>query len=213
MTLDVSGYSYQNEKELNSIHSVLLPTVLNILNNLKSNLKGKQSIFDLGCGNGSVANVLEGQDWDVTGVDPSIEGIKLANTKFPNLKLHNGSTYDNLKEKYGQFPALLSLEVIEHVYSPREYAKKIFDLLQPGGTAIISTPYHGYWKNLVLAISGKMDAHFHVLWDHGHIKFWSIKTLSKLLCEAGFVDIYFKRVGRIPPIAKSMIVTARKPLK
>jgi 2-polyprenyl-3-methyl-5-hydroxy-6-metoxy-1,4-benzoquinol methylase len=211
-TLDISGYSYQNEKELNIVHSVLLPVVLEILNNLRGNLNEKQSIFDLGCGNGSVANVIDQQGWHVTGVDPSIEGIKLANTNFPNLKLYNGSTYDNLMEKYGQFPVLLSLEVIEHVYSPRDYAKKIFDLLQPGGTAIISTPYHGYWKNLVLAISGKMDAHFHVLWDHGHIKFWSIKTLSKLLCETGFVDIYFKRVGRVPPIAKSMIVTARKPL-
>jgi 2-polyprenyl-6-hydroxyphenyl methylase/3-demethylubiquinone-9 3-methyltransferase len=212
-TLDVSGYSYQNEKELNIIHSVLLPKVLEILSNLKSNLNGEQRIFDLGCGNGSVANVLEQHGWHVTGVDPSIEGIKLANDNFPNLKLYNGSTYDNLMKKYGQFPALLSLEVIEHVYSPRDYAKKIFDLLNPGGIAIISTPYHGYWKNFILAISGRMDDHFHALWDHGHIKFWSIKTLSKLMYEAGFIDICFKRVGRIPPIAKSMIVTARKPLR
>lgn len=78
------------------------------------------------------------------------------------------------------------------------------------GIAIISTPYHGYWKNLALALTGKMDAHFTALWDHGHIKFWSIKTLGKLLREAGFVDIRFKRVGQVPALAKSMVVIARK---
>jgi SAM-dependent methyltransferase len=99
----------------------------------------------------------------------------------------------------------------EHVYAPRKYAKTIFDLLLPGGTAIISTPYHGYFKNLAMALSGKMDDHFHALWDHGHIKFWSKKTIKSLLLEAGFVDINFKLVGRIPILAKSMIVIARKP--
>ena len=55
-----------------------------------------------------------------------------------------------------------------------------------------------------------MDAHFTALWDHGHIKFWSYKTLTILLEEAGFTDVKFSRVGRIAPLAKSMIATARK---
>lgn len=37
------------------------------------------------------------------------------------------------------------------------------------------------------------------------------KTLGMLLEEAGFVDIRFRRVGRIPPLAKSMIAIASKP--
>jgi len=147
----------------------------------------------------------------VTGVDPSIEGIQQAKAEFPNLKLENGSAYDDLAAIYGQFPVLLSLEVVEHVYAPRQYAKTAFDLLEPGGNAIISTPYHGYWKNLAMALSGKMDAHYTALWDHGHIKFWSMRTLGELLREAGFVDIRFERVGRLPTLAKSMIAIARKP--
>lgn len=103
---------------------------------------------------------------------------------------------------------VLSLEVVEHVYAPRHYAQTLFDLLEPGGTAIISTPYHGYWKNLALALSGRMDAHFAALWDHGHIKFWSISTLGELLREVGFVDIQFERVGRVPPLAKALIAIA-----
>jgi hypothetical protein len=38
-----------------------------------------------------------------------------------------------------------------------------------------------------------------------------MKTLSILLEEAGFRDIRFERVGRIPALAKDMIAVARKP--
>ena len=96
-------------------------------------------------------------------------------------------------------------------YAPRQYAQTVYDLLEAGGTAIISTPYHGYWKNLALALTGKMDAHFTALWDHGHIKFWSVHTMGELLRGAGFVNLRFIRVGRIAPLAKSMIVVAKKP--
>jgi 2-polyprenyl-6-hydroxyphenyl methylase/3-demethylubiquinone-9 3-methyltransferase len=84
------------------------------------------------------------------------------------------------------------------------------DLLLPGGTAVISTPYHGYWENLALAITGKMDEHFAALWDYGHIKFWSTKTLQILLREGWFNDLSFVRVGRVPLFGKSMIAMVKK---
>lgn len=156
---------------------------------------------------------MAGEGWSVTGVDPSSEGIAQAVDAFPDLSFEQGSAYDDLAAKYGRFPVVVSLEVVEHVYAPRDYARTLFDLVKPGGTAIVSTPYHGYLKNLALAVSGHMDRHFTALWDHGHIKFWSIPTLTTLLTEAGFRDIRFLRVGRIPALAKSMIAVAQKPLE
>lgn len=204
----ISGYRYDSA-ELGHAHDYLLPTVLRVLGGVDR--AGEGRLFELGCGNGSVARVLTARGWDVTGVDPSVEGIAQARAADPALKLATGSAYDDLAGQYGRFPVVLSLEVVEHVYAPRHYALTLFDLLEPGGTAILSTPYHGYWKNLALALSGRLDAHFTALWDHGHIKFWSIRTLGELLREAGFVDVRFERVGRVPALAKSMIAVARKP--
>lgn len=172
---------------------------------------GGQRLFELGCGNGSVANVLSQQGWEVTGVDPSSEGIAQASAQYPHLTLHQGSADEDLARRDGRFPVVTSLEVVEHVYAPRHDAATLFDRLEPGGTAIVSTPYHGYWKNLAMALTGKLDAHFTARWDHGHIKFWSIRTLGEWLREAGFVDIRFERVGRVPVLAKSMIAVARRP--
>lgn len=159
-----------------------------------------------------MANVLaRNRGWDVIGVDPSTKGIAHANAQWPHLKLFEGSAYEDLAARFGRFPVVTSLEVVEHVYFPRQYAATLFSLLEPGSTAIVSTPDHGYWKNLALAVAGKMDGHFTVLWDHGQIKFWSVKTLGILLSEAGFTDIRFEQVGRVPPLGKSVIAIARKP--
>lgn len=202
---DIGGYHWENAA-LTSSHKYLLPALLRELSMLQPG-----RLFDLGCGNGSVANTLAQYGWSVIGVDPSTEGIAVARLHYPHLQLYVGSAYEDLAAKYGRFRVVISLEVIEHVYFPRKYAATLFDLLEPRGVAVISTPYHGYWKNLALALSGKMDAHFTALWDHGHIKFWSIKTLRQLLQETGFDEIRFVRVGRVPPLAKSMIAIARKP--
>ena len=206
---DITGYRYGGA-ELGCSHDYLLPTICSLLDRIKLPSDGRR-LFDLGCGNGSVAYVLTQRGWDVTGVDPSSDGIAQARLAYPDLKLDTGSAFDDLAKQYGQFPVLLSLEVIEHVYAPRQYAQTVFDLLCRGGVVILSTPYHGYWKNLILALSGRMDAHFTALWDGGHIKFWSMKTLNYLLQEAGFVDIRFVRIGRVQVLAKSMIAIARKP--
>ena len=206
--VDISGYSYE-DPELNASHDYLLPALLEELASLGLSPVHKR-VFELGCGNGSVAGVLTRQGYQMTGVDASAQGIEQAKRRYPQLNLQLGSAYDPLADIYGRFPVVVSLEVVEHLYAPRVFARTLFDLVEPSGTTIVSTPYHGYWKNLALALTGRLDQHFTALWDHGHIKFWSIGTLSLLLQEAGFHSITFRRVGRVPALAKSMIAIAKK---
>jgi 2-polyprenyl-6-hydroxyphenyl methylase/3-demethylubiquinone-9 3-methyltransferase len=190
-------------------HGYLLPAIAAELDTLSVSPK---RVFDIGCGNGAVANWFAGRGFEVHGVDPSESGIAAARRAFSDLDLRPGSAYDDLAAEFGQFPLVVSLEVVEHVYAPRKFAASVSNLLLPGGHALISTPYHGYLKNLALALTGKMDSHFTALWDHGHIKFWSRDTISTLLKEAGLEILRIHRVGRIPPLAKTMLVVAQKPL-
>jgi len=206
--VDVSGYIY-TDGALNPSHEYLMPSVLGILERLDVPAERKR-LFELGCGNGAVAHTLSLRGYDVAGIDASADGIRNAQLNYPRLPLHMGSVYDARPERHGLFPIVLSLEVVEHLYAPRRFAKNLFDLVEPGGTAIVSTPYHGYWKNLALALTGRFDRHFTALWDHGHIKFWSIATLRRLLEEAGFRSVEFHRVGRVRFLAKSMIAVAKK---
>jgi 2-polyprenyl-3-methyl-5-hydroxy-6-metoxy-1,4-benzoquinol methylase len=205
-----SDYEY-TDSSLGDSHVFLLPEIFSIINKLELDFSSR--VFDLGCGNGAVANVLDQMGFAIKGVDPSNDGIRQAHLAYPGLDLTLGSAYEKLHEKYGTFEIVISLEVVEHLYYPRTYAKTIFDLLEPGGIAIISTPYHGYFKNLALALLGKFDNHFTALWDNGHIKFWSVATLSRLLHEVNFNILEFRLVGRIPCLARSMIAVVKKPLE
>jgi len=203
---DISGYRY-TRSECGCAHAYLLPAIEKTFRDFKIQ---PSTAFDLGCGNGSVANWLDQKGFTVSGVDPSDTGIAAANAAHPSINLKVGSAYDPLHEIFGTFPLLISLEVVEHVYAPRDYARCVYNLLSPNGYALISTPYHGYLKNLALALTGKMDKHFTALWDHGHIKFWSRQTLTQLLTESGLTVERIDRVGRVPQLAKTMLAVARK---
>ena len=136
--ISIDGYRY-TQAGLNHSHGILLPTVLSMLDTLAAT-KAEKRLFELGCGNGAVASLLTQRGWDVTGIDPSAEGIAQARQAYPDLKLYPGSAYDDLAAQYGQYPVVLSLEVVEHVYAPRHYAATLFSLLEGGGTALVSTP-------------------------------------------------------------------------
>jgi TrmH family RNA methyltransferase len=154
------------------------------------------------------------QGWQVVGVDPSVSGIERARLSHPDVRFEALFAGADLLERLEvePFDLVVSTEVVEHLYAPREWATAAHGALRPGGTFLCSTPYHGYLKNLVLALTGKLDAHFTALWDGGHIKFWSRRTLTALLQEAGFQTLAFRGAGRFPWLWKSMLLVARKPL-
>lgn len=168
-------------------------------------------VADLGCGNGYLAGVVAGLGHEVCGLDSSAEGIRLAKEHHPQLQFHCLSLYDDLKAHLGdEFDAVISSEVIEHLYDPRKFLKNAYALLRPGGRLILSTPYHGYLKNLVLAVSGRLDRHFTVDWDCGHIKFYSVRTLGMMVEEQGFRKVSFRFSGRVPYLWRSMILQAER---
>lgn len=206
----ISGYKFTDDR-LHPASRLLLPIMERYLTIEQAHSSSILNIFDMGCGNGAAAKRVHDMGYAISGVDPSVDGIRQAQYSFPNLDIQLGSAYDDLQGKFGRFDVVYSFEVVEHVYDPQFYATTLYSITKPGGIALVSTPYHGYLKNLLLAATGKLDDHFTALWPHGHIKFWSIKTLSILLEDAGFNIIGSHRVGRIPTIAKSMLLVARKP--
>jgi len=176
---------------------------------LVKKLEGVRSICDLGCGNGHISGRLAALGYDVTGVDASASGIQIARRVYPSVEFVHALIDRDLS--LGKFDLVISSDVIEHLYRPSDLLEAAASQLKPGGHALLGTPYHGYLKNLVLAATGKMDAHFSVLHDGGHIKFFSVGTLSRLMRAHGFDDLSFTFYGRAPWLWKNMICHARKP--
>jgi 2-polyprenyl-3-methyl-5-hydroxy-6-metoxy-1,4-benzoquinol methylase len=201
----MTKYQYK-DAEATWANAYLWPALRNVV---EKHVWPQRRAFDLGCGNGATCNMLSILGFDVTGVDTSETGIANGRKAYPHVKISVGSAYDDLAAQYGTFPLVVSLEVIEHCMDPHAFAKAFLSLIAPGGIGFLSTPYHGYLKNLALAATGTMDRHFTALWPGGHIKFFSIATLGQLLKDAGAKEIRFMRVGRIPSLAKSMVVVVQ----
>ena len=178
---------------------------------LVKQLDGVATICDLGCGNGHISGQLAALGYRVTGVDGSSSGIRIARRTYPRVNFVETLIRRDLRIKAEDFDLVISSDVIEHMYRPSDLLEAAFSLLRPGGQILIGTPYHGYLKNLVLAASGKMDAHFSVLHDGGHIKFFSVRTLSSLMATHSFEELRFTFYGRAPLLWKHMICHARKP--
>lgn len=170
-------------------------------------------VLDLGCGDGRFLASFEARAWKLYGLDIDAEAIERGSKRFPSVSFSVGDATRDLSATFGrtQFDVIISTEVIEHVYDPRGLVRNAFALLKPRGVLVMTTPYHGYLKNLLIAVMGKTDSHFNPLADYGHIKFFSVDTLSKLLLEAGFTDLEFTGAGRFPYLWKSMIVKAVRP--
>jgi 2-polyprenyl-6-hydroxyphenyl methylase/3-demethylubiquinone-9 3-methyltransferase len=114
------------------------------------------------------------------------------------------------QEHVAKYDAVISVEVIEHLFLPRTLMSTAASALKPGGIFVLTTPFHGYWKNLALALSNKFDEHWHPLRDHGHIKFFSENTITALFNEYNFQNIQFRSAGRIPILACSMIISGKQ---
>jgi len=177
-------------------------------------MDGIHRICDLGCGNGYLSGRLAAKGYQVTGIDASESGIRLAGAAYisDRIEFICAAIDDDLISsiKDDNFDLVIASDVIEHLYRPSDLLYAAKRLLGPQGRLIITTPYHGYWKNLALSLFNKWDMHHGVNWDGGHIKFFSAKTLYSLVTGCGFEDVEFVFTGRFPYLWKNMICTAQK---
>ncbi|MGZ3757840.1 MAG: class I SAM-dependent methyltransferase [Mucilaginibacter sp.] len=202
---DYKDYGYLNSDKTHAFSYVQTP-LLDLLHPEKN-----RCILDLGCGNGYLVNYLVSLGYNAYGTDASEKGIVIAKKTNPErFFVQDLSTGELPAElQHLQFDTIISTEVIEHLYDPEGFVNFCKHLFKGPGELLISTPYHGYFKNLVLSVFNKWDAHLEPGWHGGHIKFWSKASLSNLLTKAGFTVTAFKGCGRVPYLWMSMLIKAK----
>jgi 2-polyprenyl-6-hydroxyphenyl methylase/3-demethylubiquinone-9 3-methyltransferase len=185
-----------------------MPAILRRLAGLPAGAR----ILDAGCGNGYISRRLSDAGWAVTGIDVSESGIRAARAGCSTGRFEVASACDPRLPflLVQRFDAIVSLELIEHLYSPVAFLSNCEALLRVRGRLLISTPYHGYVKDVLLALTGRLERHRQPATEGGHIKFWSRPTLETVLRAQRFCPTSFDGCGRLPLLWKSMLVTSER---
>lgn len=99
-------------------------------------------ILDVGCGSAWAAKRFLSKNKEVISFDISEINVKKARDFYPD-KNHYGLVGDSffLPLKSNSIDCVIASEIIEHVVSPKDFARELFRVVKPGGELIITTPY------------------------------------------------------------------------
>ncbi|MFP5223965.1 MAG: class I SAM-dependent methyltransferase [Actinomycetota bacterium] len=95
--------------------------------------------LDAGCGEGYGADLLAGSAAQVTGLDLEEPVLARARQRYPKVGFVRGDLQQMpLPDRH--LEALVTLQVIEHLPSPRVFLSECHRVLRPGGLIIVGTP-------------------------------------------------------------------------
>jgi len=145
------------------------------------------TVLDIGCGSGELASVLKNRGINVIGIDISEEALSEAKEFLLESFCFNLEAEKWPEELIVQkFDLIIASEVIEHLFDPGSFLRKIKKLLFSNGKIIITTPNFLFWKNRLKMFLGKFGYEKEGLLDFGHIRFFTRQTLKDMVEKEGF---------------------------
>ena len=105
------------------------------------------------------------------------------------------------------FEEVFALEIFEHIPNGISLIREINRVLKPNGILVVAVPYHGFLKNILVALF-TFDFHFNPFAEH--VRFYTKRTLSCLFRKGGFRITKTEYIGRFKPIASTIKITGVK---
>jgi 2-polyprenyl-3-methyl-5-hydroxy-6-metoxy-1,4-benzoquinol methylase len=170
------------------------------------------NILEIGCGSGKFCQSLFEHGYRAYGVDQSRSLLQQARQTATGCKFESATPYVSFQDLFlRQFDAIVYLEAIEHLHSPRLAIQRAFESLAPGGLLIVTARYRGYLLNLTNALTGPTPSQGPQSGRDEATSTGNPTTLGRLLKVFGMEIVEFQKAGRFPQPWRSQLFVARKP--
>lgn len=123
-----------------------------ILHTIEKHLGQQKTILDIGCGGGFLTNTLSLAGHHVTGVDLSLNSLKIAQAQDTTGKTHYVQA-DALHLPFPEmsFDAVCAMDLLEHVENPAQVIKEAARVLKKGGLFFFHT-FNRNWLSWLIII-------------------------------------------------------------
>lgn len=167
-------------------------------------LKADHRTLELGCGIGTIVNWLSQKGVQAFGSDISETAIEYGRQKYPGLPLDVESA-EELHRKNSDFDAVLSFDVIEHLFNVDKHLQEIARVLKPDGLYLFQTP-NKYSNALFETVRSRS-----LQWKRYHPSLHTPRQLKKRLLKHHFTvrfvkmnpvtPFFLKKLQRVPLLA------------
>lgn len=157
--------------------------ILTRIDKITGGRKGR--LIDLGCSSGSFIKEAKDKGWEVYGVDLAMWAKREAKTNY-GLEIITGDIVESLSNfPDSYFDVVVAFDIIEHMITPTQFIKNVYNKLASGGILVLITPN----------INSIMAKIFREKWYAvvpSHLYYFSPKTITKLLEKNNFTIIKTK---------------------
>jgi SAM-dependent methyltransferase len=141
------------------------------------------TLLDIGCSSGGFLSTMKSSAWELYGIEMEESTAERARAAT-GARVFVGDAVD-APFLPATFDVITCFDVLEHVYSPREFLLKVLEWLKPGGIFYAMLPNIDSW-----------EARFFGTYWYGlelprHLSHFSPRSLRHILTEVGFEEVYF----------------------
>ncbi len=192
---DSENYTYWNKfifpaSEKVRRDKIFIPRVENVIKYCDKYNVNRDSILEVGAGFGTFCEVMQsmGVFRRIVGIEPTPDlaqtcrdkGIEVIESPVENVNFEADQLFD----------VVVNFEVIEHLFSPRDFVIQCKRLLTKNGLFVISCPNGQGFDIITLKKLSKTI-------DHEHLNYFTPQSLNSLLTDIGFEVLETLTPGRL----------------
>ncbi|NPV39547.1 hypothetical protein BREVNS_0542 [Brevinematales bacterium NS] len=153
---------------------------------LREHLKEEMIVLDVGCADGMVGKLVDSRfHKNIIGLEYDPLLAQEAEKVYKKVYKYDLDILP-LPFESGSMDIIVAADVIEHCKRDKEVTRELYRILKPGGICIVSLPNIAQFPFRFQLLFGNFNYEPTGVLCEDHLHFYTLKTMRKLLREAGF---------------------------